>query len=61
MLFAYLDESGLDSDGSMFVTGHIGNPESWLLFDEQWRAAMGAHRASFERPQLAQFRSEGAP
>jgi hypothetical protein len=45
MLIAYLDESGLNSDGSMFIAGHIGNEENWLLFDEKWKAAMGARRS----------------
>jgi len=41
MLFAYLDESGIESDGSMFIEGHVGSAESWFLFDEEWKAAMG--------------------
>jgi len=41
MLFAYLDESGIESDGSMFIAGHVGSAESWFLFDEEWKAAMG--------------------
>lgn len=51
MLLTYLDESGLDSDGSMFIAGHMGGDENWLLFDQEWKAAMGA-RASLHMKDL---------
>lgn len=45
MLLAYLDESGLDSDGSMFIAGHVGNEKDWLQFDEKWKTALGERKA----------------
>lgn len=44
MLTAYLDESGQESAGNMFIAGHVGDDEQWRLFADKWRLALGQRK-----------------
>jgi hypothetical protein len=44
MLTAYLDESGHESAGNMFIAGHVGDGEQWRLFADRWRLALGRRK-----------------
>jgi hypothetical protein len=44
MLRAYLDESGHESKGWMFLAGFLGNEEQWRGFVPKWRDALGPQR-----------------
>ncbi len=44
MLTAYLDESGHETKGWMFVAGFLGNDEQWKQFVPLWREALGPQR-----------------
>jgi len=44
MLTAYLDESGQETKGWMFVAGFLGNDEQWKQFVPLWKEALGPQR-----------------
>ena len=41
MLTAYLDESGQESKGFVFIAGFLGNEEQWNKCAADWKAALG--------------------
>jgi uncharacterized protein DUF3800 len=41
MMKAYLDESGHESKGHVFLAGHIGTDEQWAAFEPEWKKALG--------------------
>lgn len=45
MLTAYVDESGHESKGWMFVAGFMGNDEQWRQFVPLWKEALGNKKA----------------
>lgn len=44
MLRAYIDESGHESKGWMFLAGYLGREEHWSDFVPKWRMALGPQR-----------------
>jgi hypothetical protein len=44
MLTAYLDESGHESRGNVFIAGHIGNESQWKHFIAKWVTARGKRK-----------------
>ncbi len=44
MLTAYLDESGHETKGWMFVAGFLGNDDQWKQFVPLWKDALGPKR-----------------
>ncbi len=44
MLRAYLDESGHESKGWMFLAGWLGNSEQWTKFATEWKKGLGPQR-----------------
>lgn len=44
MLRAYIDESGHESKGWMFIAGYLGNEEQWQDFVPKWKAALGQRK-----------------
>jgi hypothetical protein len=44
MLTAYVDESGHEGKGWMFLAGWLGNDEQWKKFAEDWRKGLGPQR-----------------
>jgi hypothetical protein len=45
MLTAYLDESGHETKGWMFVAGFMGNDEQWSNFCPLWKQGLGKRKA----------------
>lgn len=44
MLRAYLDESNHNSDGNMFIAGHVGRKDQWKELATRWRVALGQRK-----------------
>jgi hypothetical protein len=44
MLTAYIDESGHESKGWMFLAGFLGNEDQWKGFVPLWKSALGPQR-----------------
>lgn len=44
MMRAYIDESGHESKGWMFLAGYLGKEDQWRKFDNQWRIGLGPQR-----------------
>jgi len=44
MLKAYIDESGHESKGWMFLAGFLGREEQWRDFVPKWKSALGPQR-----------------
>lgn len=38
---AYIDESGHESQGHVFLAGHIGTEDQWTSFEPEWKKALG--------------------
>ena len=52
MIRAYIDESGHESKGWMFLAGYMGNEDQWGRFEDQWRVGLGRQRQSLHMTNL---------
>ena len=57
MLTAYLDESGHETDGWMFVAGFLGNEQQWANLGRLWKDALGPQRQHLHLKEL-RFKKE---
>jgi hypothetical protein len=44
MLTAYVDESGIDQGGWMFVSGYVGDDAAWKKASDAWKAAIAPRK-----------------
>jgi hypothetical protein len=51
VLRAYLDESGHEGDGYVFLAGYLGNEDQWRNLASRWRAGLG-QKKSFHAKKL---------
>jgi hypothetical protein len=52
MLTAYVDESGHEGKGWMFLAGWLGNCEQWTNFADEWKKGLGPQRKSLHMTEL---------
>lgn len=57
MLTMYLDETGHETKGWMFVAGFLGNDEQWRALASLWKAALGRQRKHLHVKEL-RFKKE---
>lgn len=44
MMTAYIDESGHEGKGWMFLAGYLGNEDQWSRFVNEWKSGLGPQR-----------------
>jgi hypothetical protein len=49
---AYIDESGHEGKGWMFLAGYLGNEDQWRAFVSAWKAGLGPQRQSLHMTDL---------
>jgi hypothetical protein len=52
MMTAYIDESGHEGKGWMFLAGYLGNEDQWKTFVPAWKAGLGPQRKSLHMTDL---------
>jgi hypothetical protein len=52
MMRAYIDESGHEGKGWMFLAGYLGNCEQWKKFADAWNIGLGPQRKSLHMTDL---------
>jgi len=52
MLTAYIDESGHEGKGWMFLAGWVGDCSQWKHFADEWRKGLGPQRKSLHMTDL---------
>jgi hypothetical protein len=52
MLRAYIDESGPENKGWMFLAGYMGSEDQWAKFEDQWRFELGPRKQSLHMTDL---------
>jgi hypothetical protein len=44
MMRAYIDESGHEQKGWMFLAGYLGNKDQWCDFAKKWKVGLDRYR-----------------
>jgi hypothetical protein len=52
MMRAYIDESGHEGKGWMFLAGYLGNEDHWRSFVSPWKTGLGPQRKSLHMTEL---------
>src|SRR5208282_3715746 len=52
MMRAYIDESGHEGKGWMFLAGYVGNEGQWGRFVDAWKVGLGPQRKSLHLTKL---------
>jgi hypothetical protein len=52
MMTAYIDESGHEGKGWMFLAGYLGSEDQWKRFVPAWKAGLGPQRKSLHLTDL---------
>jgi hypothetical protein len=52
MMTAYIDESGHESKGWMFLAGYLGTEDQWKAFVPAWKTGLGPQRKSLHMTDL---------